>query len=111
MGQPYLVVRAVIEPDVLGMFRSWYRRVHLPHMLRIPGIVGAFTLRRGTGDSGSDYLAAFPFSDDKAIRRALASPQAAEARQDWLPWMPYVSQISIEIYADLAPLPAYRHRN
>lgn len=109
MEQPYLMVRAVIDPGVLEKFQRWHREVHLPHMLRIPGIVGAFTLRRASGDS--DYLALYPFSDEKAIQKALASPEAAAARQDWLPWMPYVSEITIEIYADLAPLPPYQHRN
>ncbi len=103
------MIRAAIDPSVREKFQSWYRQVHLPHMLRIPGIVGAFTLRRGGGDG--DYMALYPLSDEKAIQKALTSPEAATARQDWLPWMPYVSEISIEIYADLGPLPAYQHHN
>jgi antibiotic biosynthesis monooxygenase (ABM) superfamily enzyme len=109
MGQPYLVVRASINPDVLDKFQSWYHEVHLPHMLCIPGVTGAFALRRAGHEN--EYAALYPFADEKTLQKALTSREAAQARQDWVPWMPYVSEITIEIYAKVAPLPSYQHRN
>jgi hypothetical protein len=41
----------------------------------------------------------------------MASPQARVARQDWERWMPHVSELTVEVYASLTPLPTYEHQN
>jgi hypothetical protein len=51
----------------------------------------------------------FLLSDEAVIQKTLASREAAQARQDWERWLPYASEISVEVYAALRPLPAYRH--
>ena len=40
-----------------------------------------------------------------------ASPQAEVARQDWERWLPHVSELTVEVYARLSPLPTYHHWN
>lgn len=106
---PLLIVRATLEPAALGRFRRWYQDVHLPHMLRIPGIEGGYRVRQG--EAAGQHIAVFPFASEEAIRAVLASPEAQEARQDWLPWMQHVSDLSVEIYISLTPAPVYSHWN
>jgi uncharacterized protein (TIGR02118 family) len=107
--RPFLIVKATLEPTAVDAFRRWYQEVHLPHMMRIPGIEDAYHLRRG--DVANGHMAVFSFASDEAVRTALASNEAQQARADWVPWMRDVSDLSVEIYADLTPLPAYRHWN
>jgi hypothetical protein len=107
--RPFLVVRATLEAAAVEDFRRWYQDVHLPHMLCIPGIEGAYYLRRG--DALNGHMAVFPFASEEAVRTALASDEARQARADWLPWASHVSDLSVEIYTDLTPLSAYRHWN
>ena len=78
-------------------------------MMHIPGIEGAYHLRRG--DAANGHMAVFSFASEEAVRAALASNEAQEARADWVPWMRDVSDLSVEIYAELAPLPVYSHWN
>ena len=49
--------------------------------------------------------------DDAAVPGAISSGEAERARQDWERWMPHVSELSVEIYAGLGPLPPYHHWN
>jgi hypothetical protein len=42
---------------------------------------------------------------------AFQSDAATRARQDWERWMPHVSELSVEVYASLGPLPGYHHWN
>ena len=107
--RPFLVVRATLEPASVGDFRRWYRDVHLPHMMRIPGIEGAYYLSRG--DGGNGHMALFPFTSEEAVQGALESDEAQRARADWLPWMPHVNELSVEIYTHLTTLSAYNHWN
>jgi hypothetical protein len=107
--KPVLVVQAHIEPDILPEFERWYLRVHLRNMFKIPGITAAF--RAHSRRPGPNWLAIFTFSDESVIQKALASKEAAQARQDWERWIPHASDISVEVYASLRALPAYRHWN
>jgi hypothetical protein len=52
-------------------------------MLCIPGIEGAYYLRRG--DAGNGHMAIFPFASEEAVQAALESDEAQRARADWLP--------------------------
>jgi hypothetical protein len=45
------------------------------------------------------------------VPEAVASPQAQVARQDWERWLPHVSELTVEVYASLSPLPTYHHWN
>lgn len=110
MGKrPFLVVRAHVDPRVWEEFQQWHQKVHVPHMLRIPGITNAYRLRGGR--SHHNCLMLYPFADEAIIQTALASPEASQARNDWQRWLEYVTDLSVEIYAILAALPVYHHRN
>lgn len=106
-NKPLLVVQAHINPEVLPDFERWYLQVHLRHMFKIPGITAGFRVR--SSRPGPNWMTVFTFSDEAIIQKALASKEANQARQDWEPWLPHASEVSVEVYAALRPLPAYRH--
>lgn len=107
--KPYLVVRANLDTSVAEEFERWYRETHLPHVLDIPGIVRAY--RSDWSRGSANWTALYEFDNDESVEDAIASPQARVARQDWERWLPHVSELTVEVYASLAPLPTYEHRN
>lgn len=108
-SRPYLLVRASLDPTVMGDFERWYRQVHLRHVLDIPGIVRAYRTDWMRGDNNWTVL--YEFDNEESVPGALASPQARLARQDWEPWLQHVSELTVEVYACLTPLPTYHHFN
>ncbi len=108
-SKPYLVVRASLDPSVMDDFERWYRDTHLQHVLDIPGIVRAYRSdwRRGK----ANWTALYEFDSEDSVQGAVTSPQARVARLDWERWLPHVSDLSVEVYASLAPLPTYHNRN
>lgn len=109
LTKPFLVVRASIEPSVMDEFVQWYESVHLPHVMEIPGVVKAF--RSVCTRRGINWAALYELEDDASVQVAISSTEAERARQDWERWMPHVSELSVEIYAGLGPLPPYHHWN
>lgn len=109
MPKPFLVVRAHIDQAVLAEFQRWYRQEHLPHVLQIPGIVRAY--RSHCRRPGINWTALYEFSDESVVQEALASQEAARARLDWQRWLPYVSELTVEVYTPASPLPIYHHWN
>ena len=109
MPKPYLVVRAKIEPAVMDDFVRWYESEHLPHVMAIPGIVRAF--RSNCSRGGVNWTAVYELQDNAAIQVAFQSGEANLARQDWERWLPHVSELTIEVYTALGPLPGYHHWN
>ncbi len=109
MAKPYLVVRANVEQAVMTEFVRWYEKVHLPHVLQIPGIVRAF--RSNCHRAGVNWTTLYELKDEKAIQRAFGSQEAGVARQDWERWLPHVSELTVEVYAALGPLATYHHWN
>jgi hypothetical protein len=107
--KPLLVVRAQVNLEILDEFEQWYRQVHLHSMLKIPGIVAAFRVQ--SPRTGPNWLALFKFANETMVQQAFASKEAEEARRDWERWLPYVSEVSVEVYTPLMALPAYRHWN
>jgi hypothetical protein len=53
----------------------------------------------------------FKFSSEAMVQQAFASKEAEQARRDWERWLPYVTEVSVEVYTPLMALPAYRHWN
>ncbi len=107
--KPYLVVRAALDPEVMDEFERWYQTVHLPHVMDIPGIVRAYRSDWSRGEA--NWTALYEFASDESVQAAVASPQARVARMDWERWMPHVSELTVEVYASLGPLPTYHHWN
>ena len=108
-SKPYLVVRAHLDPAKKDEFQRWYHEVHLPHVMEIPGIVRAYRTdwTRGT----ANWTALYEFDGEEAVEAALTSTQARIARLDWERWLPHVSELTVEVYASLSPLPTYHHWN
>lgn len=90
-------------------FQRWYTEVHLPHVLEIPGIVRAYRTNWGRGSV--NWTAVYEFDSEASVQGAIASPQANVARQDWQRWLPHVSELTVEVYANLSPLQTYHHWN
>lgn len=107
---PIMIVRARLDPDVLNEFEAWHRETHLPHVLEIPGIVSAFRVRGQDPIAGS-HLMGYTFASESVVQPALASKEARRARSDWESWADQVYELSVEIYAPLAPLPIFQHQN
>lgn len=107
--KPYLIVRANVDPSVMDDFYQWYEQTHLPHVMEIPGIVKAYRTNWGRGPA--NWTALYEFDNEESVQRALTSPQATVARQDWERWLPHVSELTVEVYAVLGPLPTYHHWN
>lgn len=109
MSHAYLVVRASIDPSVMGEFVAWYKREHLPHVMAIPGVVKAY---RSSGMArGGNWAAVYQLADGASVGQILTSEEANVARQDWQRWMPHVTELSVEVYAPLAPLQAFHRWN
>jgi len=107
--RPFLVVRASIEPGQMEEFVNWYVKEHLPHVMAIPGIVKAY---RGTCHrKGVNWTALYEMKDDASVQAALGSAEADAARRDWERWLPHVTELTVEVYAGLGPLPGFRHWN
>jgi hypothetical protein len=108
-AKPYLLVRASLDPTVMDEFHRWYQEIHLPHVLDIPGIVRAYRTNWARGFT--NWAAFYEFDNDESVQEALSSPQARVARLDWERWLPHVSELTVEVYASLSPLPTYHHWN
>lgn len=107
--RPVLVVRANIDPAVMEEFLQWYQEVHLPHVMRIPGIVKAY--RTNCRRRGINWATLYEFQDELVLQEAFNSAEASQARQDWETWLPHVTDLTVEVYAGLVPLPTYHHWN
>lgn len=109
MPRPYLVVRASIEESVLPEFERWYASEHLPNVMLIPGITKAY--RTHCRRKGINWTTMYELSDDSAVQKAMASPEAERARGDWERWLPHVTDLSVEVYTGLGPLASLHHWN
>lgn len=109
MARPFLVVRASVDPARMDEFVRWYVKEHLPHVMRIPGIVKAY--RSNCHRRGVNWTALYELRDDAAVRMAISSVEADVARRDWERWLPHVSELSVEVFAQLGPLRALHHWN
>ncbi len=112
-GRPFLLVRARIRPALLPEFRRWYRTVHLPHALSIPGIVEYRDLSFGSQaqHGAPNVLSVFLFKDESVIQKALQSPEAERARRDWERWEGEVRDLTIQVYAVFDTVTTVRHLN
>jgi uncharacterized protein (TIGR02118 family) len=105
---PWMLVSAVVDPAAQAEFDVWHREVHLPHVLRVPGIVSG--RRLCAPPSAPNYMALYVFEDDAAIRTAFASSEAQQAREDWQRWSDSIRDLTVQLYAEIAAVrPLFRH--
>lgn len=107
MSHSYLVVRATFADDITAEFLSWYRAEHLPHVMAIPGIARAYSTRC----PGGRWTAVYELDDKTTVQQVFASGEADAARRDWERWLADVSELSVEVYASLAPVQALHRWN
>lgn len=108
-SRPLLVVRAEVDSHMLREFMQWNRCVHMPRVLRIPGIIGGYCLRTSEGSSKS--ITVYIYRDESVIQMAMSSPEAQAARDDWDRWAPHVRDVSIDILASVHPVTFFQLRN
>ena len=60
---------------------------------------------------GVNWTALYELADQGSIQVAFTSGEAERARQDWERWLPHVTDLSVEVYAALSPIPGYEHWN
>ena len=65
-------VRATVDPAHEGEFNRWYDEEHVPDALELLGCLGAARYRVLEGDGSHDYMAAYAFESEAAMRAALA---------------------------------------
>jgi len=109
MPRPFMVVRASVEESQMDEFVRWYEREHLPNVMAIPGVVKAY--RSNCARRGVNWTALYELENDASVQTAIGSAEADRARRDWERWLPHVSEISVEVYANLTPLPNFHHWN
>ncbi len=103
-----MLVSAVVDPAVQAEFDLWHREVHLPRVLRVPGIVAG--RRLCAPPSAPNYMALYVFEDDAAIRTAFASNEAQQARDGWQRWSDSIRDLTVQLYAEIAAVrPLFRH--
>ncbi len=106
---PWMLVTAVVDPAVQGEFDAWHRLVHLPKVLAIPGIARGVRVRNG--GAAVTYAALYEFENEGALRTALSSSEAQEARTDWQRWTEHVRDITVHFYGEYEQRPIYTRLN
>ncbi|MGE0569956.1 MAG: hypothetical protein AB7H85_11385 [Dehalococcoidia bacterium] len=106
-ARPMMLLRARPSDAIHDRFVPWFQKVHLRDIERIPGISGV----RSGRTPGGVFLGFYEFSSAEAVQPALASPQAAYARGTWEQWSSDLSELFIELWAPVGPLPLYHPIN
>lgn len=101
---PFLLLRARVRPDARTGFDRWFRETHLRDVARIPGIAGV----QSGSTAGGARLGFYSFAGAGVVQSAMGSPEAAYVRGAWAPWAAELEELSIEIFAPLLSIPAYR---
>jgi len=77
-----------MPPDVERAFNEHYNKMHLPLMIKLPGV---FEIRRyktksgtyaGTPTEGERYITEYEFENEDIVEQALSSPERKEALKD-----------------------------
>jgi hypothetical protein len=90
-------------------FKRWYAKEHLPHVMQIPGVTKAY--RVNCRRPGLNWAVVYVLKDDASVRTAISSGEADRARRDWDAWAQHVSELSVEVYAQLGPLAMFHNPN
>jgi quinol monooxygenase YgiN len=105
--RPVLLMRASPRPEYFEEFLRWVREVHARDTRAVPGVAAVTVARAPQGV----VLVGYVFADAAAVPVALQSAEAAYARGTLEQWAGRVTEIRFEMYAPLAPLPAFASIN
>ena len=104
-----MIVTALLDPAIRAEFEDWHATVHLPRVLAIPGLVSGRSLINPS--YAANYAMIYVFESDEALRGALASPEAAEARRDWERWRDHMRDLTVHFYGEYVPARLYLRVN
>ena len=77
-GQAINMVMVDCRPEVEARYNDWYNNVHIPMLLKYPGMVKATRYRLLSGPAGqARYLTVYEFRDRETME---AFPQTPECR-------------------------------
>ena len=80
-----LVVGTKVGPEREEEFNEWYDKVHVPMVLKSPGMVRAYRYQVArVEDDVPKYLAIYELESEEAIKLWEESPEREAARQDRL---------------------------
>lgn len=83
MATALFVVKATITPEREDEFNSWYNDVHIPDVLRFPGVVSARRYRSLVGEEKFQYMAVYEFKDQETLERFLDSDHLKQLAADY----------------------------
>ncbi|HEU16080.1 MAG TPA: hypothetical protein ENO38_00190 [Nitrososphaeria archaeon] len=103
----YLVRLAVKSKEKESEFRSWYNEVHLPDLLKVPGVVKDARFDLVKGDVASLAIYEFPSVDE--MMRGRGSKELANAKADTQArWGPYLDPNGERYWCDVLEVYACR---
>lgn len=82
--RPLLVVRVNFnDPAREKEYNEWYNNVHVPDLLKVPGIISAtrYEIIRGRRHN-TQYLTLYEIESEEMLDAALSGPEAVAARED-----------------------------
>jgi len=104
--RPLLVVRMNFNlPEKEAEFNEWYNRVHVPDMLRVPGVISGarYEVVRGR-KTHPKYLAIYEIENEGMIDSAISGPQSLAVGEDTQRrWGKYISDLSLAAYKYIGP--------
>jgi hypothetical protein len=77
------VVKATIPRHRERAFNRWYNDVHVPDVLKFPGVVSARRYRALLGEDRYRYMAVYELRDEKTLRAFLRSAHLVRLRRDY----------------------------
>jgi antibiotic biosynthesis monooxygenase (ABM) superfamily enzyme len=82
-GRVINIVASECQPDQEIKFNKWYNEVHIPMLLKIPGLVGVTRYKLAGEASGqAKYLAVYEFKDRSSFEAFEHSPELSAARDE-----------------------------
>jgi uncharacterized protein (TIGR02118 family) len=77
------IVASECKPSEEVKFNKWYNEIHIPMLLKFPGLKGVTRYKLVGGDKGQvKYLAVYEFDDIASFEAFEKSPELASAKEE-----------------------------
>ena len=83
MATALFVVKATIPRARERAFNRWYDDVHVPDVLKFPGVVSARRYRALSGEDKYRYMAVYELRDERTLRAFVRSTHMVRLRRDY----------------------------